>query len=176
MRDFLDILRLHQQYREEFHNKSSNEYHLNGNLVEFISLDQPQKIRGRKRNLLYINEANELFFEDWQQLGFPYRWEDHLDYNPSDTFHWIYDRVIPRDDCDFYQTTYKDNPFLDKTSIKSEIERLRDTDDDYWRIYGLGERGASRATIFQFGIAEEPKGNLFHWVWTLDSPMTQRQL
>jgi phage terminase large subunit len=159
MRDFLDILRLHQQYREEFHNKSSNEYHLNGNLVEFISLDQPQKIRGRKRNVLYINEANELFFEDWQQLVFRTDGKIILDYNPSDTFHWIYDRVIPRDDCDFYQTTYKDNYFLDD-SIKSEIERLRDTDEDYWRIYGLGERGSSRATIFQFGIVEEPKGKL----------------
>jgi len=155
MRDFLDILRAHELYNEEYHNKSSNEYHLNGNLVEFISLDQPQKIRGRKRNLLYINEGNELFYEDWQQLVFRTDGRIIIDYNPSDSFHWIYDRVIPREDCDFYQTTYRDNPFLDK-SIVDEIERLRDTDEDYWRIYGLGERGMSRATIFQFGQAEIP--------------------
>jgi phage terminase large subunit len=155
MRDFLDILRAYELYNEEYHNKSSNEYHLNGNLVEFISLDQPQKIRGRKRNLLYINEGNELFYEDWQQLVFRTDGRIIIDYNPSDSFHWIYDRVIPREDCDFYQTTYKDNPFLDK-SIVDEIERLRDTDEDYWRIYGLGERGMSRATIFQFGQAEIP--------------------
>ncbi len=155
MRDFLDILRAYELYNEEYHNKSSNEYHLNGNLVEFISLDQPQKIRGRKRNLLYINEGNELFYEDWQQLVFRTDGRIIIDYNPSDSFHWIYDRVIPREDCDFYQTTYRDNPFLDK-SIVDEIERLRDTDEDYWRIYGLGERGMSRATIFQFGQAEIP--------------------
>ncbi len=155
MRDFLDILRAYELYNEDYHNKSSNEYHLNGNLVEFISLDQPQKIRGRKRNLLYINEGNELFYEDWQQLVFRTDGRIIIDYNPSDSFHWIYDRVIPREDCDFYQTTYKDNPFLDK-SIVDEIERLRDTDEDYWRIYGLGERGMSRATIFQFGQAEIP--------------------
>ena len=159
MRDFFDILRDHDLYQEEHHNKSNHEYYLNGNLVEFISLDQPQKIRGRKRNLLYINEANELYYEDWQQLIFRTDGRIILDYNPSDSFHWIYDRVIPRDDCDFYQTTYKDNPFLD-ASIKNEIERLKDTDEDYWRIYGLGERGASRATVFQFQIAEEPKGQL----------------
>ena len=159
MRDFFDILRDHDLYQEEYHNKSNHEYYLNGNLVEFISLDQPQKIRGRKRNLLYINEANELYYEDWQQLIFRTDGRIILDYNPSDSFHWIYDRVIPRDDCDFYQTTYKDNPFLD-TSIKNEIERLKDTDEDYWRIYGLGERGASRATVFQFQVAEEPKGQL----------------
>ena len=156
MRDFFDILRNHDLYREEFHNKSSHEYHLNGNLVEFISLDQPQKIRGRKRNLLYINEANELFYEDWQQLIFRTDGRIILDYNPSDSFHWIYDRVIPREDCDFYQTTYRDNPFLDE-QIKNEIERLKDTDEDYWRIYGMGERGMSRATIFQFGTSEIPQ-------------------
>jgi len=159
MRDFFDILRDHDLYQEEHHNKSNHEYYLNGNLVEFISLDQPQKIRGRKRNLLYINEANELYYEDWQQLIFRTDGRVILDYNPSDSFHWIYDRVIPRDDCDFYQTTYKDNPFLD-ASIKKEIERLKDTDEDYWRIYGLGERGASRATVFQYQVAEEPKGQL----------------
>ena len=159
MRDFFEILRQHQLYQEEYHNKSNHEYYLNGNLVEFISLDQPQKIRGRKRNLLYVNEANELFFEDWQQLIFRTDGKIILDYNPSDTFHWIYDKVIPRDDCEFHQTTYLDNPFLDQT-IKDEIERLKDTDEDYWRVYGLGERGSSRATIFQFGIAEAPKGKL----------------
>ena len=156
MRDFFDILRNHDLYREEYHNKSSHEYHLNGNLVEFISLDQPQKIRGRKRNLLYINEANELFYEDWQQLIFRTDGRIILDYNPSESFHWIYDRVIPREDCDFYQTTYRDNPFLDE-QIKQEIERLKETDEDYWRIYGLGERGMSRATIFQFGTSEIPQ-------------------
>ena len=156
MRDFFDILRNHDLYREEYHNKSSHEYHLNGNLVEFISLDQPQKIRGRKRNLLYINEANELFYEDWQQLIFRTDGRIILDYNPSESFHWIYDRVIPREDCDFYQTTYRDNPFLDER-IKNEIERLKETDEDYWRIYGLGERGMSRATIFQFGTSEIPQ-------------------
>lgn len=156
MRDFLDILRMHDLYREEYHNKSSHEYHLNGNLVEFISLDEPQKIRGRKRNLLFINEANQLFFEDWQQLAFRTDGRIILDYNPSDSFHWIYDKVLTRDDCDFYQTTYKDNPFLDE-QIKQEIERLKETDEDYWRIYGLGERGMSRATIFQFGTSEIPQ-------------------
>ena len=131
-------------------------------MIEFISLDQPQKIRGRKRDLLYINEANELYWEDWQQLIFRTTGKVILDYNPSDTFHWIYDKVIPREDCDFYQTTYLDNPFLERT-IVDEIERLKDTDEDYWRVYGLGERGSSRATIFQFAICDEPKGKFISY-------------
>jgi len=148
MRDFLDILKIHGIYSEVHHNKSSHEYTLNGNRVEFISLDQPQKVRGRKRSLLFINEANELNFEDWQQLIFRTEEKIILDFNPSDEFHWIYDRAIPRDDADFYITTYLDNDFLND-SIKEEIERLKDTDETYWQIYGLGLKGVSKATIFK---------------------------
>jgi len=149
MRDFLDILRKLNIYQELNHNKSNSEYKLFGNLIEFISLDMPQKVRGRKRNLLFINEANELNWEDWQQLIFRTDERIIIDYNPSDEYHWIYDKVITRDDCDFYRTTYLDNPFLEQ-SIKREIERLKDTDEQYWQIYGLGLKGVSKATIFNY--------------------------
>ncbi len=149
MRDFLDILRKLNIYQELNHNKSNSEYKLFGNLIEFISLDMPQKVRGRKRNLLFINEANELNWEDWQQLIFRTDEKIIIDYNPSDEYHWIYDKVITRDDCDFYRTTYLDNPFLEQ-SIKTEIERLKDTDEQYWQIYGLGLKGISKATIFNY--------------------------
>tara|TARA_R100000353_G_scaffold28089_2_gene23617 strand:+ start:2378 stop:3541 length:1164 start_codon:yes stop_codon:yes gene_type:complete len=149
MRDFLDILRKLNIYKEENHNKSNSEYKLFNNLVEFISLDMPQKVRGRKRNLLFINEANELNWEDWQQLIFRTDGKIIIDYNPSDEYHWIYDKVIPREDCDFFRTTYLDNPFLEQ-SIKSEIERLKETDEQYWQIYGLGLKGTSKATIFNY--------------------------
>ena len=149
MRDFMTILQTHKIYSEKFHNKSNSEYHLFDNLIEFISLDQPQKIRGRKRDLLFINEANELYFEDWQQLVFRTQDKIILDYNPSDEYHWIYDKVIPREDCAFFKTTYLDNPFVEDSIIK-EIERLKDTDEQYWEVYGLGERSASRSTIFSY--------------------------
>ena len=154
MRDFFDILKQHELYNEDLHNKSNSEYVLNGNLVEFVSLDQPQKIRGRKRDLAFLNEANELTFEDWQQIVFRTNGRIILDYNPSDSFHWIYDRVIPREDADFYQTTYRDNPFLDATIVE-EIERLKQTDEHYWRVYGLGERGTNRAQVFQFSTYQQ---------------------
>lgn len=149
MRDFLDILKHLNIYNETNHNKSNSEYMLYGNLVEFISLDMPQKVRGRKRNLLFINEANELNWEDWQQLIFRTDEKIIIDYNPSDEYHWIYDKVIPRDDCAFFRTTYQDNPFLED-SIKQEIERLKETDEQYWQIYGLGLKGISKATIFKY--------------------------
>ena len=149
MRDFMSIVQKHNIYHEKYHNKSNSEYHLFNNLVEFISLDQPQKIRGRKRDLLFVNEGNELYYEDMQQLLFRTQERIILDFNPSDEYHWIYDKLITRDDCVFYKTTYLDNPFIEK-SIVDEIERLKDTDEQYWQIYGLGERASSKSTIFKY--------------------------
>jgi len=149
MRDFFEILKTHELYKEEDHNKTSSEYKINGNLIEFISLDSPQKVRGRKRDILFLNEANECTWEDWNQLIFRTIGRVILDYNPSDDFHWIYDKVKVREDADFFRTTYKNNKFLEESIVK-EIERLQFTDENYWRIYGLGEVGQSKATIFQF--------------------------
>lgn len=153
LRDFFEILKNNDLYFEEFHSKSNSEYRLNGNVVEFTSLDMPQKIRGRKRDFLFVNEANELHYEDWQQLIFRTTERIVIDYNPSEEFHWIYDKVLTRDDVEFYVTTYKDNPFLGKALIK-EIERLRETDEQYWKVYGLGERGASRSLVFNHNVCD----------------------
>jgi len=147
MRDFIDILRTNNIYDPEYHNKSSSEYWLYDNLVEFISLDQAQKVRGRKRDLLFINEANELSYEDWQQLIFRTTGRIIIDYNPADEYHWIYEKVIPRKDAEFHRTTFYDNPFLEQ-SIKDEILRLKELDKNYWRVYGLGLQGSSEDNVF----------------------------
>jgi len=156
MRDFFEILKKYSMYSEVLHNKSSSEYMLYNNLVEFISLDQPTKVRGRKRDLLFINESSELNFEDWQQLIFRTNGRIILDYNPSDEYSWIYDKVLSREDVDFFITTYKDNLFLDKTIVK-EIERLRETDMQYWQIYGLGQKAISKSIIFTYSESEIPE-------------------
>jgi len=147
LRDFLDILLKMEIYSEDNHNKTENTYVLNGNLIEFVSVDQPHKIRGRRRNYLFLNEANELNYDSWMQLVFRTEEKIVLDYNPSDEYHWIYEQVVPRDDCDFYITTYLDNPFISKELI-DEIERLELADVNYWRVYGLGQRGISQDTIY----------------------------
>jgi phage terminase large subunit len=155
LRDFIAILSKANLYKVENHNKSNFEYYLNGNTIEFMSVDQPQKVRGRKRDLLFLNEGNELDLEDWRQLLFRTTEKVIIDFNPSDEFHWIYDEVLTRDDVDFYQTTYLDNPFLEK-SIIDEIERLKQIDEQYWNIYGLGERGKNRSAVFSFIEADIP--------------------
>lgn len=151
-RDFFNILETHNLYNPDKHNKSELTYKLNDNEIEFISVDMPQKIRGRKRNILWLNEANEFSFEDWVQLSLRTTENIYLDFNPSDPYSWIYDNVINRDDCTFIKSTYLDNPFLPDETIK-EIERLKQFDSNYWKIYGLGDMAQPTETIFrQFEI------------------------
>ena len=151
-RDVMSILEKHNLYNPDNHNKSELTYRLNGNEIEFISVDMPQKIRGRKRNILWLNEANEFSFEDWIQLSLRTTENIYLDFNPSDPYSWIYDNVINRDDCTFIKSTYLDNPFLPDETIK-EIERLRDLDSNYWQVYGKGEIGSMSEQVFrQFEI------------------------
>jgi len=143
-RDFVNILEQTGLYYLGVHNKAENTFRYNDHLVEFLSVDEPQKIRGRKRNIAFLNEANELTIEDFRQINM--RTTDYviLDFNPSDPIHWIYDDVIPRDDCDSWITTYRDNKFLSKELV-FEIERMRERDPDYWRVYGEGQKAVFSA-------------------------------
>ena len=148
LRDFFEILKNEGLYEERFHNKTENTYILNGNLFEFVSLDQPQKKRGSKRDYLFINEANELSLEDWIQLSIRTEKQIFIEYNPSMEEHWIYDLVIPRKDCTFIQSTYLDNIEFLPAEVVREIENLKNIDDNYWRVYGLGLPGQIRGMIF----------------------------
>lgn len=165
MRDFFEILNNYGLYEDSNWHATDKIYKLNGNIIEFRNLDDDQKIRGAKRDYLFVNEANEISLPVFKQLLFRTSGKIIIDYNPSDEFHWIYDFVIPRDDADFYKTTYLDNPFLPKELV-SEIERLKEVDPNYWRIYGLGERGVSEATIFRnwsyWGKDKEPEGDTYY--------------
>jgi phage terminase large subunit len=148
-RDFIEILKEYNIYDEADHNKTEAIYYLNDNIVEFFALDNEQKIRGTRRHVLYCNEANELNYPEYQQLNM--RTEDYilLDYNPSDPNHFVYTKVLGREDCILIKSTFLDNPYLPETLI-NELLILKETDEDWWRIYGLGERGTGKENIFQF--------------------------
>ena len=146
-RDFVEVMIKLGMYTEADHNKTDHLYRLNGNLIEFVSVDNAHKIRGRKRHVCFMNEANEFTKEDFFQINIRTSDLVIMDYNPSDEFHWIYEDVVTRDDCNFYKTTYKDNPFLSVEHVQ-EIERLIETDEWYWKVYGLGERATLRDAIF----------------------------
>ena len=162
-KDFLDVLRMNNRYNEANHNKTEMTYKIGSNEIEFFSCDEPQKMRGRKRDYLWENEANELSYEDHKQLIMRTSRQIFLDYNPSESFHWIYDHVLTRDDVTLIKSTYKDNPFLEAEIIR-EIERYKETDDNYWRIYGLGERGTPQSTIYpKYELIDElPEGETIY--------------
>jgi len=147
LRDFLDIMKAAGVYRDERFNKTELIYSYGSNLIEFFSIDESAKVRGRKRNLLWLNEANEFSREDYRQLGLRTIGQIFYDYNPSDEFHWIYDDILTRNDCTLIKSTYLDNPYLEKSIVK-EIERYKEIDKNYWTIYGLGERGVGELKIY----------------------------
>ena len=137
MRDFFDILKQLDLYNAEQHNKTENTYQLNNTLVEFFSIDDAQKRRGTKRDILFVNEVNELSWEDFFQLNIRTTQQVFMDFNPSETF-WYNDQIQNRDDVTIIHSTYKDNPYLNEEQV-NEIERLQFTDLQYYQIYALGE-------------------------------------
>lgn len=156
--DFLDILKNQFKMFNPLHlNKSEMIYSFpNGSMVRFIGCDEAMKLRGFKSDILFLNEATEIPLEDYQQLSMRTTEKIILDYNPSCTSHWIFDRVIPREDCFFIKSTFLDNPFLEKTIIE-ELKKFEPTqeniargtaDEVTWKIFGLGERAAHRGLIF----------------------------
>lgn len=148
MRDLISILEDTGDYFIGVHNKSENTFRYKNHLIEFLSVDEPQKIRGRKRDLAFLNEANELNLEDFRQINMRTTEKVIIDFNPSEVNHWIYEDVIPREDCNTWISTYKDNLFL-SDELVFEIERMRERDPDYWRVYGEGQRAFySKKQIF----------------------------
>lgn len=146
MRDFFEVLKESGIYDKASHNMSEHIYTFpNGSMVEFFSVDDEQKIRGRKRNLAWCNEANELFYDDFTQLNMRTEQKLIFDYNPSDSTSWLYD--LPKDESVLIKSTYRDNPFL-PDSIKRQIEDLKRTDEALYQIYALGEKAISKSNIY----------------------------
>jgi phage terminase large subunit len=146
MRDFFEILKELNIYSQERHNKSEHIYTFeNGSIVEFFSVDDEQKIRGRKRDVAWCNEANELFYDDFTQLNMRTEFKLIFDYNPSESSSWLYE--LPKDESILIKSTYRDNPFLPE-SIKKQIEDLKRTDESLYQIYALGEKAISKSNIY----------------------------
>lgn len=154
--DFKEILQRMGIYNERSLNKSELIYTFaNGSWAEFFSTDSEQKLRGRKRDILFVNEANELGFIEWQQLKMRTTRLSIIDYNPSfSDEHWICE-TVNQDPRTFHSvTTYLDNPFLEQTVI-DEIESLREKNQSLWQVYGLGQQAVIEGLVFKhFGICE----------------------
>lgn len=148
MRDWRKIMEDYKLYNPAHHMKTEQMYtYPTGSYAEFFSVDNALKVRGPGRDILFINEANIIDYEIFRQLLLRTKKCIFIDYNPADEFHWIYDKVLTRSDCYFIKSTYLDNPFLPHEQVK-EIESYKESDPNFWRIYGEGERGHSEGVIY----------------------------
>lgn len=149
LRDFVQILQKMGVWDECKFNKSDLVCTFpNGSWVEFFSCDNEQKLRGRKRKILYVNEGNELRFISWQQLQMRTTEFSIIDYNPSfSDDHWLC-QLNKEPKTHHFITTYKDNPFLERKVIE-EIESLKEKNPSLWRIYGMGLQAMVEGLVFE---------------------------
>jgi len=123
----------------------------NGSTINFLNTDDPEKLRGVKSNILFIDEVSQIDEESYFQLSIRCEGQIILAFNPTvSPYHWL----RQMEDCERFVTTYKDNPFLPEQMVK-EIEGLQLKNPKYWKIYGLGEYAANDKAIFNFQIVDE---------------------
>lgn len=153
LKDFLKIMDWTNNFNPNNFNKSNLTYKFsNGSYIEFFSADQPDKLRGARRDILFINECNNVTFESYQQLSIRTNKFIYLDYNPTNEF-WVHGELMNDKDADFVILTYKDNEALSQ-SIVTEIEKAKEKAltstywDNWWRVYGLGQTGTLDGVIF----------------------------
>jgi phage terminase large subunit len=153
MKDFIKIMQATNRFFDSNWNRSLLTYRFaNGSFIEFFSAEQPDKLRGARRNILYINECNNVDFESYSQLAIRTSDEIWLDYNPVAQF-WVDTELANDPDAEMIVLTYKDNEALSESIIK-EIEKAKDkaaTSDywaNWWRVYGLGEIGTLQEVVF----------------------------
>jgi phage terminase large subunit len=152
IRDFLKILNWTNNYKEDSWNRSSLRYEFsNKSFIEFFSADQPDKLRGARRDILFINECNNISFDSYQQLAIRTKKFIYLDYNPTSEF-WVHEHLVNDEDAELIILTYKDNEALDQSIIK-EIEKAKEKAktsaywDNWWKVYGLGQIGSLQGVV-----------------------------
>ncbi len=122
----------------------------NGSKINLIALDNPGKARGSRRDILFINEANLIPYETAEQLLIRTHETIFIDYNPTNAF-WVHNEIIPRnpDKALLIKSTYKDNQYLPQTEIDELESRRGDGNNNFWRVYGLGELGIAEGLVFE---------------------------
>jgi phage terminase large subunit len=153
LKDFLKIMKWTGRFFEDRFNKSLLRYEFaNGSVIEFFSADDSSKLRGARRDILYINECNNVTFDSYNELAIRTRKEVYLDFNPANEF-WVHTELKDEPDSDFLILTYKDNEALDQ-SIIEQIEKNRDKAKtssywaNWWKVYGEGQLGMLEGVVF----------------------------
>lgn len=148
MRDFENIMKAHKYWKESNWNKTDSTYTFEtGSRIEFFSSDSGDKLRGARRDRLFINEANNVPLDAFDQLEVRTKEFVYLDWNPTNEF-WFYTDVHShREDVDHIILTYKDNEALSQEIIDS-IE-ARKNRKGWWKVYGEGQLGEVEGKIYK---------------------------
>lgn len=152
IRDFLNIMQEHQYFKDALWNKTDYIYTFEtGSKIEFFSADQPGKVRGPRRDILFVNEANNIPYETFTQLEIRTKKIIWLDWNPVAEFWWYSGEnnesgVKDRADADFQILTYKDNEALDPQIVQTIESRMGNK--SWWAVYGLGQLGEAEGRIY----------------------------
>ena len=129
------------------HNRTDKQYKFkNSSLIEFKSYDNAQDAKNGKRDYLFVNEANGVAYDIFEELQVRTTRQTYIDYNPTAPF-WAHSKLIGRDDVQLFISNFTHNPFLDN-NIKSKILKYKETDPERWRVYGLGKTGSVQGAIF----------------------------
>jgi len=156
-KQILDLMKEYGLYKFLDHSIQANTLvnPFNGSYWLFSSLDDPEKIKSAEFNYIHMEEANEFTWDDYMILklrlsgptidGNPN--QIHLTFNPSDEEGWIRKELITRDEVELIHSTYKDNPFLSREYIHM-LEGLKEQDEMYWNIYGLGLWGVPTDLVY----------------------------
>jgi len=153
LRDFLKVMKWTNRFVDDRFNKSLLKYEFaNGSFIEFFSADDSKKLRGGRRNILYINECNQISFESFLEMSIRTKDEVFLDYNPTAEF-WVQTELEGQEDAEKIILTYKDNEALD-TGIVDQIEKniKKAETSNYWKswvdVYVKGLMGKLEGIVF----------------------------
>ena len=151
IKDFTDILKSIGIWREDSFNITDRIYRLGESTIQFVNSDDPEKLRGLKSDILFVDEASEIDEESYFQLSIRTSDKIILAYNPTiSPYHWLRQMW----DCERFVTTYKDNSYLPTEMVKA-IEELEFKNPKYWTIYGKGEFAPNEKAIFQFDLVDD---------------------
>lgn len=124
-RDFIKLMKDTGRYIDTNYNKTTLKYTFqNGSFIEFFSVEDESRVRGARRDVLWVNEATDINWETYLQLSIRTNKTIYMDWNPSHKF-WYYTELQDRDDVDEITLTYRDNEALNKDII-TQLESFRE--------------------------------------------------
>lgn len=148
IRDFKNIMKAHNYWKEDNWKESDKVYTFEtGSQMEFFGADQADKLRGGRRDRLFINEANNVSFMAFEELEVRTKEFIYLDWNPVSEFWFDTEIINKRDDVDFIKVNYLGNEAIDEQTRKS-IEQRKNR-KGWWQVYGLGELGEIEGKIYK---------------------------